>query len=128
MSKNLWGDLGNIEQMSTPAVVLAEQGSMLSELTKNRLIGNVETEASYKPSLKSYGFSSTLHIVVPGMNNYTYSLLTIDYPIDLYPLVVRNYVDESQALCNTEEELIGKLQEILSSEKVQKVLSTLISL
>ena len=72
--------------------------------------------------------SSTLIIVVPSLNDYRYSLLNVTHSLDLYPVRITNYIDNSSHDCNSEKEFIDKLREILSSPKVRKALITLKSL
>jgi hypothetical protein len=150
-NKNLWGDLPNIETLRTPYTLLKEQASILSEITKGLLIG--EVIHNQKDKL----FVIILRIKAPSLNNYTYSVLEVQYPIQLYPVFVKNlasdnfnnleknlmnaannplmsFVDyggflENQGYnkCFSEEEFENALGEILSSPEVKRVISGLLA-
>ena len=114
--KDLWGDLP-VETIRTPYVVLKEQASIFTKKTNGLLIGEV-TKEEFEESIFSpprqattiehlkelkqrhfeenkYDFTSTLEIVVPSMNDYSISIVQIDYPIEMYPLRIMNTVTDS---------------------------------
>ena len=117
--KNLWGDLKGIENVKTPATYLVEQASLLTKETENLLVGVVETQ--------KWGndFRSELMIEVPYLNNYRYSLLHVEYPLALYPLHIYDLIGKLDYKCESQEQLIDSLHDILSSSAVHRVLATL---
>ena len=143
--ENLWGDIPTSENvMRTPYTILREQAAILSESTKGLLLGEV-VPLPYHPIQKAinslnpktspfineqelrklYGI---LRIKVPSINNYTYSLLEIEYPMQTYPVFISNLVGkEEKVKCENEEEFKTALRNILSSKEVKQVISTLFS-
>ena len=124
--KNLWGDLPIEEAIRTPYVILKEQASILNGATNGLLIGRVSKENSRYSSRDD--FSILLEITVPSMDNYSVSIVRIEYPITIYPSRIYNLVIDTNSLeCNTEEDLDRKLGEILSSSEVKRIISGLLS-
>jgi len=117
--KNLWGDLKSIEDIKTPAAYLVEQANLLSKETENLLVGVVETQKW------GLGFRSDLIVEVPYMNNYRYSLLLVEYPLAMYSLKVYDLINKMNYKCDSQEQFIDSLRQILSSPAVHKVLATL---
>lgn len=87
--KNLWGELPNAEAIRTPYTILKEQGSILSKITHGLLIGEV---VQYQ---KDKLFVLILRIKAPSLNNYTYSVVEVQYSIKLYPVFVKNLASDS---------------------------------
>jgi hypothetical protein len=135
--KNLWGELPNSENVRTPYTLLKEQASLLTEITKGLLIGEVklspEVDALSKFTTSIIGeqnqsFVAFLRIKVPSLNNYTYSVVKIQYPIKLYPVLVKSLVvDNFQIECLSEEEFENAVGQILSSQEVKEVISALLA-
>jgi hypothetical protein len=170
--KNLWGDIPHTDDLRTPYTLLNEQASLLIELTKGVLIGEIERSQYYSddhsdirvalgfralpPSLgtslkgvRSSGIGSFmedqqelnrkeqqepkpisvlyLKIKVPILNNYTISLLKVTYPVELYPAGVFSLVDQIERFCSDEEAFEQGIGEILSSQKVRRIVSALLS-
>ena len=155
---NLWGDLP-VEDVRTPHVVLREQASILTEMTKEKLIGRVVKEkfgnvpntssvfsetvaiaaqprlltperlAQLKQRQIEYVFSSRLEILVPSIDNYSISIVQIDYPLKYYPLRIMNLVTDDYRFdkCHTEAELNRALASILSSAEVKRIIAGLLS-
>lgn len=125
MPKNLWGDLGSIKAERTPTTVLREQAAALGPLTKGVLRGNVETGQRYGR------FSATLSIVAPAVNDYEFAVAEISYGINLYPVSLvadweKNQRD-STVECEDEEALTAALEQILTSDRVRRVITSLIA-
>ena len=72
-------------------------------------------------------FEFNLVLFSEAISRYSYRLLQIQYPPTLYPLDVRDLVNEIDYMCENEEVFIKHLGEILSSEKVRKVVLGLIA-
>lgn len=142
--KNLWGDLP-VEEFRTPHVVLREQASILTESTNGLLIGkvakekfnkifftpdqDVEIKFTLEDSQDKYVFTSRLEIIVPSINNYSISIVQIDYPIKMYPLRIMSTVtdDYQYQKCQTESEFNENLEEILSSSEVRRIIAGLLT-
>ena len=78
---DLWPDLSS-ESILTPASMLKIQAEMLSKKTNGRLQGLVETH-SFQDKIYHQ-----LFVVVPALENYRYSLLTVHHSPTLYPVTV----------------------------------------
>jgi hypothetical protein len=132
--KNLWGELPSSETQRTPYTILKEQASMLTEITNGLLVGEVkrssEVDAFSEFTLgkQSQSFVAYLRIQVPSLNNYTYSVVRIQYPIRLYPVLVKSLaVEDFHRECSSEEEFENALGQILSSQEVKQVISALLT-
>lgn len=121
--KNLWGNLPLEDNIRTPYVILKEQASLLTESTNGLLVGEVSQEAAPDNS----GLISTLEILVPSLNNYSISILSIERPIMLYPAKVIGIIKDSSQECQTEEELERALAKILSGQPVKRIISGLLA-
>jgi hypothetical protein len=136
-NKNLWGELPKSENIRTPYTILKEQASLLTEITKGLLIGEVKLSSEVDALSKfassiigeqSQSFVAFLRIKAPSLNNYTYSVVKIQYPIKLYPVLVKSLVVENfQSECSSEEEFENALGQILSSQEVKQVISALLA-
>ncbi len=133
MTKNLWGELPEVENVRTPLVILREQASLLTEMTRGVLRGEVRTnyEARQKLLLE-------LMIVVPALNGYQYCVLQALQPLTMYPL--RLFAEEFPAeehspeeeneaknLCVDEASFVAALQVILTSPRVRKAIQALLA-
>jgi len=120
--KNLWGELPNAENIRTPYTILKEQASMLSEITNGLLIGEVVINNQTDNS-----FGMTLRIKAPSLNNYTYSVVQVGQPIQLYPVSIINLLNNVVDRYSSEEEFENALGQILSSQEVKRVISALLA-
>jgi hypothetical protein len=134
--KSLWGELPKFETIRTPYTILKEQASILSEITKGLLIGEVkrsqEVQVSTKVALSKPGtypeFVAFLTIKAPSLNNYTYSVVKVQYPMLLYPVLIESLaVDNLLRECSSEAEFENTLGQILSSQEVKRVISGLLA-
>lgn len=73
----------------------------------------------------SFGYD--FDVRVPLLNNYTYTILRIDYDIDLYPVRVRAERPPTDTSCDDEEEFVNAIAAILSSEEIKSVVAKLVS-
>lgn len=124
--KNLWGNLPDPETIRTPYTILKEQASILTEITKGLLIGEVSIN-----NQKDNVFTAILRIKAPSLNNYTYSVIQIEQPIHLYPVTIANLfenrVGHRMARYSSEEEFENALGQILSSQDIQRIISGLLA-
>ena len=81
MAKNLWGDLEELESKNLPATHLREQAENLSEMTGRIVVGRILSSEAQGGSFIYY-----LDTIVPSLNNYSMSIVRIEYPLTIYPL------------------------------------------
>jgi hypothetical protein len=121
--KSLWGELPKNVEVRTPFLILKEQASILTQKTNGLLIGDVARISSHDPD-----FWVILRIKVPALNSYTYSVAEVKYPPQIYPLTIRDLNEPgSPVKCSSEEEFEAALSQILSSDPVKRVISTLLA-
>ncbi|MDY6786329.1 MAG: hypothetical protein SW833_28055 [Cyanobacteriota bacterium] len=139
--KDLWGEISQAKVLRTPYVILKEQASQLNQKTQGLLLGEVyksikqnqfkaslSEQINPKKSRHQEQFVNILRIKAPSLNNYTYSVVQVEYPIALYPVKVEGFAVEGfLRMCNNEDEFEQALGEILSSEEVRKVISILLA-
>ena len=146
-TKNLWGEIPVSKPLpDLPSRILREQGAILTEATSGVLIGEVKSGVSTSASLYGIGSSSeknlrerygsnsdsqffiaSLRMRVPSLNGYVFDILSIEYPIDFYPLKVRDNVNQETKNCQNVTEYEQELSQVLSSEKVKSVITALFS-
>lgn len=122
MAKNMWGKFEELEAATLPVAYLREQAENLSEMTGRIVLGRILTGEQ-----KGGRFVYYLDTVVPSLNNYSLGILRIEYPINIYPLRMLDMVGSKNYSCNSEEEFINDLEQILSSDKVKNAISVLYS-
>lgn len=118
-----------------PNVILKEQAEILSYKTGGVIYGKV-TNLKFCPQDKNvkYNLASVFEIVVPLLDNYSYTLLVIyskpeqDYPVAI--TVGSNPVDDAERFapryeCQGMEEFVQAMKEILASDEVNRRISTL---
>jgi hypothetical protein len=124
-TKNLWGDIKAEATIRTPANVLKEQATALSEMTKGVLAGTVRSGTEYNK------FKVGLSIVAPALNNYEFDVVEVEHGIELYPLKVtpawEKYGFTSSQECENEEEFVAALGGILGSDRVKRAINSLIA-
>ncbi|MEL6929753.1 MAG: hypothetical protein AAFO95_14080, partial [Cyanobacteria bacterium J06600_6] len=66
---------------------------------------------------------------VPSFNNYSISIVQMDYPLEMYPLRIINLVTDNYRFekCESESELNQKLAAILSSGEVRRIIAGLLT-
>jgi hypothetical protein len=130
MTKNLWGQLPKTATIKTPYAILLEQAAILRELTNGLLTGDVkriQTEFDEQGSMGER-FKVKLLIVAPALANYSYTVGVITYPLStLYPVILKPSYDDKYVKCDSEEEFLQTLEQVLSSEKTQKVVVNLLA-
>ncbi len=120
-SKNLWGDLSDLETVRTPKAILQEQADFLTGATEGALVGNVGVP------FVVVGFQYSLDVQVPSLNHYVYTILTISHNVNLYPVRVDANATALSVACEDEEQFEETISQILSSKEVKRVLSRLLS-
>ena len=124
-TKNLWGQLPKTATIKTPYAILLEQAAMLRELTNGLLVGDVKRDQL----MKEDRFEIKLMIVAPALANYSYTVLTVIYPvITLYPVILKPSFDSEKSVeCQSEEQLMQALEKVLSSIRTQTVITNLLA-
>ncbi len=123
-ANGMWGDLSNLEIVRTPKSILEEQAKLLTSATKNSLVGQVR---KVEGPFSKKRFVYDLDIVVPSLNNYSYTVLRIEHDVDLYPILVRPSEMAPGRTCSNEEAFCNAVEAILSSDGVKRVISRLLS-
>jgi hypothetical protein len=113
---DFWGEIAPTV-VRTPVAILREQAALLADKTKNQMEATVYTE-SYRGA-----FRHLFNLLVPGLNNYTYNLFTIEHGISLYPVSVigREFRFE------TEEDFTEWLRGFLSSVETKRIVGNLLA-
>jgi hypothetical protein len=120
MVQSLW-KIPDTTNLRTPVTGLKEQASALTEATDGILVGEVRTNSGNSQDSLQYG----LDITVPSLNNYRYRVATLIQPLTMYPLSV--IVGSRNSMANNEDELIKVLADILGSDRVQRIIGSLIT-
>ncbi len=121
--KNLWGDIPTHDLLRTPYHILREQASFLGEMTGNLLEGHVRRSKVLAMDV----FRLDLSIVAPTLDNYAYTVLHAEHNINLYPVYVSESTPTNRKECKNEAEFVEAVGSILSSDKVRKVIVSLLS-
>jgi hypothetical protein len=122
MSANsMWGDLDEFANIKTPKMVLEEQARLLTEATGSVLQGEVDVDPL------GTSFVITLNVLAPALGRHRYALLRVQHDLNLYPLEVKDNIQNASHTCESEEGFLSVLEKILSSAEVRKILGTLIS-
>jgi len=120
--QNLWGDLKNLEEVPTPKSLLNQQAQILAELTGHVLIGEVTQEVT-----PSGTFRFELNIIARRLNNYSRTIVEVEHKIEPYPLNLIDHENGKHHEVDNEELFLEVLKQILSSPRVRRVISSLIS-
>lgn len=126
--RNLWGELPGVEGFLVPAAILREQAAKLGELTDNILEGKVVQSQTPDGRL-----IYELQIVAPALHHYRYTLLRVVHGVSVYPLTVCAYAGgggwemDEEYTCRNEEEFIGTLESLLSSDEARRTVGWLLA-
>ncbi|MCI8897529.1 MAG: hypothetical protein HFI60_05530 [Lachnospiraceae bacterium] len=120
-----------------PNSILKEQAELLAEKTDGIIYGRI-TNMKFQPQDREiiYNLATVFEVVVPLLDNYSYTLLTIysrperDYPVAI--TVGSNLIDDAENFmplyeCQDKEAFIQALKTVLSSEEVNSNISILYS-
>ncbi len=130
-----------------PITILKEQGTLLGQITKNILEGEVVSATDEAP--KSWDsseavrkltmspielqvtqqldpvFYHSFYIKAPSLGNYRYKLLYVQHQITLYPASI--VVNGEKFDCADEKEFKAHLRAVLSAKKTTDVLAALMN-
>lgn len=126
MSKrDLWGDLSSLPLVRTPKLILEEQAASLSVKTGGRLRAEVEGESSRGR------FRYRLDLVASWLNDYRYTLLKVEYDVELFPVFLTSTsIDGPPVLsdrCTDEGQFMESLAKVLGSSATRRVMAALLS-
>ena len=119
-ANNLWGDLSDLESVRTPKGILKEQSEYLTEAMGGFLLGRII-------ALQTAGseFIYDLDVVVPALNRYVYTVLSIRHTVELYPVELSAEKPPINVTCENEKDFVEAVSSVLSSAQVKAVLSSL---
>lgn len=117
----MWGEFDDYSNQRTPTSILREQAAILNQITKGVLIASIEQEPVANGVL-TYNFAVT----APAINNYKFTIVTVQYSITIYPLTLTDRTTQVQRQCLNEEGFISTLKLVLSSTQVRRVISALL--
>ena len=119
--ESLWGDLPTGDDIIPPITILKKQAEILETQTKGILKGLVwHIIAANKISLK-------LDLLAQKLDDYSVTLLRIEQPLFLYPLIIHNEISNKKHDVKNEEEFISTLNSILTSDDVNRVIKVILS-
>lgn len=119
---NLWGVLPEPVGSRPPVTILREQAAFLGNATNNILVG----EVTRVTSTRRWPFRYDFDIRAAALDDYIYSVLSIQHGVEMYPVELND--TEGKKECNNEEEYLYAIADVLSSERVRKAISSLLTL
>jgi hypothetical protein len=120
--ESYWPTDFGVEVEITPLTILKEQAALLGERTKNIVEGRVQTKVDEKME-----FRHSLYLVVPTLANYRYFLLSVHHKPAIYPIQIFDGTSDREVTARDFEEFKEKLKEILSSDRVKRIIGTLLT-
>jgi hypothetical protein len=104
-----------------PLALLKTQASALTMATKGLLNGYV--------NLITYGenFEAKLYISAPALNNYIYSLLEVDYKVDMYPARLRLVATDESTETSNDEQFEAALKGFIQNPHTRRVVTSLMA-
>jgi hypothetical protein len=117
---DLWGDFEVPENVQTPFGILQEQASIFSKKTNYVLLARAKREDG------SFGrLAASLHIVSGALNNYDLEVLGIEHGIEMYPVKIIDQLNNQRYEGKDEKQFLELLARVLQSEKLKRVVSSL---
>ena len=117
---DLWPDLTGEPEVKSPLLILREQAAKLGAKTSNI----IEAEVTANPS-NNGGLYVRFMLKAPALNGYEYVLLSINQPVDLYPV---NLTDDFFGdTAKNEQEFKQFLENLFKSERTVKIIRSLIA-
>jgi hypothetical protein len=121
MTEAFWVIPDETKLPRAPAVILKEQAAALRETTNGELNGGVIQAPAASGQL---GYR--LNIIVPALNNYVYTVLTVRYPLlTIWPASIEAEVTDEKSEAENEAQFNEVLRRILSSVEMQRVIGAL---
>lgn len=123
LNDDLWpSDLTKTEFLS-PLTILARQRDLIAEKTESHILGEIRPIDSGGKFIRSYGFM----MIAPGLENYRFPILKIDYPLNsIFPIAIesRQIVDET---IGNEEQHPYKEWTINTAEELKEVIGAILA-
>jgi hypothetical protein len=122
--ENLWEGLVLNPPKPIFLEILSQQITYLSEMTEGKLVGSLE-----RFEVADNKIRYDMDIVVPALDDYSFTLLSVLKGPGAYPLDVE-YGLENRELqqCQSEAEFKKAIKAVFSSEKTQDAISSTLSL
>ncbi|HEX4158054.1 MAG TPA: hypothetical protein VHY79_06235 [Rhizomicrobium sp.] len=123
MPKNLWGNIPEAQSVRLPSTILQEQAEVIGELTGGTIRGELNSGTDTDGDI-----FCTFNMIVPSLNNYRYKLLLTYYrPPFVYPSTINDLANKESYKVEDSNAFEGALQQILTSNNVRNVLSSLLA-
>lgn len=117
---DLWPDLTGEPEVKSPLLILREQATKLGTKTSNI----IEAEVSANPGNDGF-LHVRLILKAPALNGYEYVLLSVNQPVDLYPV---NLTDDFFGdTAKNEQEFKQFLEKLFKSDRTVKIITSLIA-
>lgn len=84
-----------------PVAILREQAEWFESVTNGQVVGEIIQREDFDDDGKRFHW--TLKLRAPALGNYRYRLLSIEYGIDPYPLILRPDEDVFTEICESEQ-------------------------
>jgi len=116
-----------------PVTILKEQAALLGKKTENIVEASVRLEKSWREEKRPFVYD--FHIVSKPLN-YSYKVFSLYHGFEPYPVTFsldRDILEEvsprsdEDLSAGSEEELLSILSRILQSEKIKKVIATMLA-
>jgi hypothetical protein len=118
---DLWpSDFGQSDVVP-PVSILREQADLIGKKTRGVIYGTIQT------SKAGTDFLHEFMLVVPTLDNYTYRLLFVRHPIQLYPATLTAELLQQDFRAGTADEFVRQLGAVLSSPQTIEIVRVLLS-
>ena len=136
---NLWPNQIVHQGMKAPVTILKEQAYLLGQMTKNIVEAHVSFNNANQVATESLPFHYLFFIVAPALQNYRYKLFSIEYDIDIYPIIFHlsddikkdipeEFVNEKgEVKAQSEDEFQSILAEIFKGQKTLRVINAMLA-
>lgn len=119
--EDLWGDLPFELDLRTPLSILREQADLLNDKAQHVIEADLDIRAG------SRRIEFDFDLKAPALGNYIFTAFTVRHPITIYPVQISSHINETEYTCNNEDELIGNIREILTSNEMRRIIASLVS-
>ena len=145
LRSDLWPPTISGPEVVAPVTILREQAAMLGKKTNGLVLASVRTTTrdsltrDEKTGLRALtrpghdagngneGFIHSFQLVVPALEDYTYTLFRIEHGIKLYPVKLHVPRTLGGRIAKSEDEFVDILRKILSSDNTRRVIGSLIA-
>ncbi len=137
---DLWGEFSTVSVL-TPKSILVKQASILRDRTDGKIMCKIFTGSIIKPAeierIRRYYESDapdgakiyhSFSIIAPVLEGFSLLLFRIVQSPEIYPCYFRaRYFQKETIICENSDELLAILGETLQSDKMKRVLSTVLA-